>query len=112
MRNTPCSGVVAAIIALLVLPGGVVSAEDSVAPYVVTTPEDVQRMLDLAAVCFCGWFPTGLAGARVDGDSLAGVLWREAPGSGTLERRPFLASRSGSLAPGTERPFCNAGLSQ
>lgn len=42
-------GIATAAVLLMALPHGV-SSEDAVAPYVVTTREDVQRMLDLAMV--------------------------------------------------------------
>lgn len=50
------------------------------------------------------------ASARVHGDALSGVLWREPSDSkAPPERRPFQASRSGSLDLGAERVFCSTG---
>lgn len=50
MRITLICGLAAALASGMALSPGSVSAGDSVAPYVVTTREDVQRILDLAAV--------------------------------------------------------------
>lgn len=81
MRSILMCGLVAGIGSVVALPPVGASADDAVAPYVVTTREDVQRMLDLAGV--------------VPGDFLIDL------GSGD-GRIPIAAAERGALSIGIE----------